>query len=201
LKTQSIYAKKLRNRLAAVVEKAGGIRALALRTGIGEDRIGAMLRASSVCRSDMLAILTEHTGYSAQWLLTGEEEPPSEPLTVQCIAAGAAHGPDAWIPDAEGHERKIVTIPKSAHLVQVRGDSLSPTVLDSQWVWVVDEEPQDGGIAVIEKPNGEILIKRVYFKDSTVSCASVNQAPEFRPIDLPRKGLRMRRVVGTWWYK
>lgn len=76
-----------------------------------------------------------------------------------------------------------------------------PTALDRQYVWVVDEEPKDGGLAVIERDGG-LLIKRVHFDGERVHCLSVNQDPRFKPIVINRKkeNVQLKRVVGTWWY-
>lgn len=182
----------------------GGITRLSEQTGIGTGRLSEYERFTEPS-AEKLAILVKALGCSALWLLTGDGEMFARegvaPATVEILATAAAADPNGWIPRAEGHERRTIKLPASAHLVQVSGDSMAPTAMHRQFVWVVDEPPKDGGLAVIEN-DGELMIKRVYFEDGgkEVTAMSVNQDPHFRPIKLHAKGLRLKRVVGTWWY-
>lgn len=102
---------------------------------------------------------------------------------------------------SDGEEIKREPLPRGLHRMVVSGDSMMPLAFDGQEIWVTEQRPQEGDVAVIETKAGEIYFKRVHFHGKDIHCLSINQDFRFKPLDLKESDIaRMRRVVGTWWY-
>ncbi len=85
--------------------------------------------------------------------------------------------------------------------VRVKGSSMAPLALDGQHVLCTDDRPEDGGLAVVELQDGELLFKRVYYEGKgAITLVGVNPDPhEDKPMRL-RLG-DVRRIRRVWGIK
>lgn len=119
---------------------------------------------------------------------------------VPVIATAGAAGAARVAFTDHGREERRMTLPSDAHLVQVTGDSMVPIAVSGQYVWVSNEAPASGDLALIELPDDEVLFKRVYYAGNAIQCISINQDPRYAPMTIHRKDVRrMRKVLGTWY--
>ena len=154
-------------------------------------------------RSTTLKRIVQGTGCRYEWLLTGkgemfgkEEGEMSEGLPVLAMAS-AADGQIQMVSEDDDHYRQRRKLPPRTHLVRVIGDSMMPVALNGQYVFVVPEPPDDGGLAVVEKKDGEVLFKRVHFQGKEVFCQSVNPDPKYRPVVLKKSQVRhFYKIIG-----
>jgi len=203
-----IFARKFSGRLRQLVEESGGMQEAATKVGISYHDLDSMVRRESIPQADRIDKICRGLGCSPAWLISGEgpmvPEVRAQAEGIPVLAtASAANGRVHAVSDGVERYDRLFRFPANVHMVLVSGDSMSPTALDGQQVFVLREDPEDGGLAVIEKKNGEVLFKRVYFDRKEdwrkVQCQSVNQDPKYRPITLKRSEVRhIYKIKGTW---
>ncbi len=175
----------LRQRLREVVDRAGGIRATAAKTGIPERTIANWLGGKAQPKADGLKDMGASLGVSVDWLLFGESQPATSgeagsdglsgyiPIPILSVEVSAGHGAlvegestlgTLALPRRLLRARQID--PNEAHIIYVRGDSMEPTLREGDVV-LVDrsgrlEIPRPEAIYVVRAGN-ELLIKRLVF--------------------------------------
>ncbi len=172
------------------------------RAGISRGRVDSIRRGRTP-GVDAIEAIARAAGVNLKWLVTGEGEMFETPVgtcEVPVIATAGAIGGERVAYAAEGREEGRLKLPSDAHLVRVTGDSMVPVVCHGQHVWVSNEPPRDGDLAVIEREDGEVLFKRVSFIGGQIVATPVNQDPHYKPEVLDRRSVRrMKRVLGAWY--
>lgn len=145
-----------------------------------------------------------------------------EPKQVQrfrspgsAAAIGAPDGPQGGFPDEHPGTWDEIVIPETTHFIQVRGDSMKPFVLDSQYVIVGPEYmpgytyPARRDIVVVQvqivderRSRSESIWEGVYCKrvqdgGDTWQFTSINPAGE--SFTVSKANCRMWPVLGTWF--
>lgn len=172
-------------------------------TGI-ERRLLSRYEKDVAPSAENVAKIVKATRCSAAWLLTGEgqmfQEEGTQPQRIPVVATASGAEPARVVFTDHGREERRMTLPSDAHLVQVAGDSMLPIAVSGQYVWVSNESPVNGDLALIELPDDEVLFRRVYYMDKAVQCVSINQDLKYPPMILRRKEIcRLRKVLGTWY--
>ncbi len=186
-----------------VGEAGASLAEFARLTGI-ERRLLARYEKDVAPSADNVAKIVKGTRCSAAWLLTGEgqmfQEEGTRPQRVPVVATASGAGAARVAFTDHGREERRMTLPSDAHLVQVTGDSMVPIAVSGQFVWVSNESPVNGDLALIELPDDEVLFKRVYLAGNMLQCISINQDPRYAPMMIHRKDVRrVRKVLGTWY--
>lgn len=123
------------------------------------------------------------------WLFTGEgtmfiENAAISKIPIYDIKASAGFGRngDFEHPPVKGFFELDTTLLEKykgrVRVVEVEGDSMSPTFLHGQYVVFVENLIQSDGIYIINK-NGSILIKRIQFKPSENKMIIISDNPNY----------------------
>lgn len=138
--------------------------------------------------------LCEKFNVSEQWLLSDEDEvpcqpaPPSVPIRPVPIVAKVPAG----YPDEACEIVKYEALPgapPNAKAMEVKGDSMSPTIKDGDYViWVDNIQCKHNDIVIIADEWGDIALKRMKVKEGQITFTSDN--PEYPPI-VPNEHFRL----------
>ena len=148
----------------------------------------------------------------------GRLKPPPPPATVRYLPFRASAGGGAAILyESDGVEMDLEALanhvlgvePKFVRLLEIKGDSMLPTLHDRDLVVFdisdpkANEDPQDGKIYVISH-HGELLAKRAKWQDDgdTLLWCSDNDDERFSPIEVSGDDFNrvwpLGRVVWMW---
>jgi len=154
--------------------------------------------------------IAETTGCSLSWLLVGIGDPfearhaaegaETYARTLPILATASAADYGCHVAYQDHSDLGELDLPESLHAIRVVGDSMLPLALEGQYVLVVDKEPAEGDLAVVDlRDEDEVLFKRVSFPIKTrVILTSVNPDPRYQvPRLVSRSEIRrMRRIWG-----
>lgn len=145
-------------------------RNVGISVGNFSDIINGKINPSSMALQKMAEVYS----VNLNWLLTGEgtmfiDNAAISRIPIYDIKASAGFGRngDFEHPPVKGFFELDTTLLEKykgrVRVVEVEGDSMSPTFLHGQFVVFVENLIQSDGIYIINK-NGSILIKRIQFK-------------------------------------
>ncbi len=122
------------------------------------------------------------------------------PFPVVSHASANPHGTIDWEPV----DHEYVEVPPHAQLVRVEDDSMSPTTLPGQFVWIDREAVIRNNDLVVAKVKGHpgFVFKRISHDKATdtVALSSVNQAVPLEPIIVRRDLVKeVYLVIGSWY--
>ncbi len=190
------------------------------KNGLSRTMVQNLLRGSEPKRSTLEAIISG-TGCDAEWLITGKGSRDSLRLKSHTFALppsgwivqGRAAADDSCgtrVPDGDEDNDPIIP-PDGLTCVEVTGDSMSPVVLDGQYV-MIDKGREgfatDGGIVVasIREPDADddryepltgTFVKRCYNGGNGIYYfASIN---EYSPFSAWQDHCRIWPVIGIWF--
>lgn len=186
----------------------------AKRFGVAETTL-ANWEAGASIRNDALAKLVG-MGADVLYILTGSQRPPSEPLQTQLAVdglpvVGSAAADDSGFERTEFFQEITETkeLPGGLKLVRVQGDSMSPVVIDGQWVMIdaESERPPHGGIVVaqIRERDGRLLdgyeyyCKRAFVEGDRITFLSVNVNIGSPPFIASLRNCRLWPVIGVYF--
>ncbi len=172
-----------RSRLTQVIQSFGSVVTLATAVGVSDNAIYKWLAGRGQPSVANLVALARAARVSVEWLATGEEGAHSG----QGIARAVEHGDFIFMPRnrirfssgregilrseqvvdsiafrAEWVKRVLHTESRDLILIEVDGDSMAPTVEDSDLILANLAEPrfrQDG--IYLLRPNGGLTVKRI----------------------------------------
>jgi len=170
-------------RIAQAIDAAGGIRPAMRATGISDTQLRRYVSGTSSPSADRLKRISDFTGLSVEWLMSGEglalSVEPSHPrvdkygdvVNVPYLSIRAAAGAGAVNHEVSRFE--IVPLPRQflrergarsdrVQFIRASGDSMSPTIEDGALVLVDLSQTRivDGGIYVVSLGD-EVRIKRL----------------------------------------
>ena len=165
------------------------------RAGLSDTSLRSYLKGAAVPGIDKAVAMAETAGVGLQWLVTGEGNMRDEDSTdddfvgIPFVDAEVSAGPGMLAMEEQVREvvafdrqwlrSKLGSNPSKLTLVTVSGDSMSPTLMDGDTIFVdrqVDELRD--GIYVFQM-NGDLLVKRLQkLPGSMVSVISDN--PKFQ---------------------
>ncbi|WP_337267096.1 XRE family transcriptional regulator [Oryzifoliimicrobium ureilyticus] len=95
--------------------------------------------------------------------------------------------------------------PEKVFLLRVKGDSMSPTLMDGDLVLVekISRDIQDGEIGVFSD-DGHLYIKRAFWQpDTSLSWVSDNEDPRFAPINIFGPDFDLKPTLGrvAWLWR
>jgi phage repressor protein C with HTH and peptisase S24 domain len=197
-----------RSRLTQVIQSFGSVVALATAVGVSDNAIYKWLAGRGQPSVGNLVALARAARVSVEWLATGAEAPAS----AQAGAHAIAHGDFIFMPRnrirfssgregilrseqvvdsiafrADWVKRVLHTEPRDLILIEVVGDSMAPTVEDSDLILANLAEPRfrqdgiyllrhDGGLEVKRiqrRPDGKLLVRSDNPKYESMIVASV----------------------------
>ncbi|MEL0621495.1 S24 family peptidase [Marinomonas arenicola] len=156
------------------------------------------------------------TGYSMDWILTGQGIPQTDKIQViqeaddychisqYSIEASAGQGAlveaeniDQHLAFKESWLRKSGINPANLIAIYARGDSMEPTIYSGDSL-VIDKTKNtvtsDGGVYVINY-DGELFVKRVQKQlNGLVAITSDNK--NYQPMTIPLEGLAKLKIIG-----
>lgn len=156
------------------------------------------------------------TGYSMDWILTGQGIPQTEKIQVvqedndychisqYSIEASAGQGAlveaeniDQHLAFKESWLRKSGINPANLIAIYARGDSMEPTIFSGDSLVIdktKDTVTSDGGVYVINY-DGELFVKRVQKQlDGLVAITSDNK--NYRDMTIPLQELSKLKIIG-----
>ena len=190
----TIVDSELRARLTQVIESFGSVVMVAKAVGVSDNAIYKWLAGRGQPSVTNLVALARAARVSIEWLATGEESKQS----AQAITRAVEHGDFIFMPRnrirfssgregilrsdqvvdsiafrAEWVKRRLSTESRDLLLIEVVGDSMAPTVEDSDLILANLAEPRfqqdgiyllrhDGGLTVKRiqrRPDGKLLVR------------------------------------------
>lgn len=155
---------------------------LSNRTGISKGRISHWLKGDNIPGKNLL-VVSNVLGVSPAWLLSGEEPIPfSKPSNKIVILGSVAAGiPITEQPDIIG---TVYTEDNTRDLyaLRIKGDSMSPRIMDGDLVIVHSQPDADDGELVVARIDGDVTCKVLKKNRHSVSLISFNAA--YAPIVL-----------------
>ncbi|MBN8900202.1 MAG: helix-turn-helix transcriptional regulator, partial [Rhodospirillales bacterium] len=204
-------------RLAALVDEAGGQAAFAGKAGISQSGLNRILQGGQPTLETLIAIASA-SGLGLEQLVTGGiNQPPTAVSGVAAVLAGdvfelvprydvtASAGSGAVaLTEIVSEEmafrrdwlKEIGVSPQSAKLLSATGDSMEPLIPDGALMLIDSSirEVRNGCIYVIVK-DGDLLVKRVHRKiDGSISLISEN--PRYDPEVISADFLDKLHIVG-----
>lgn len=190
-----------RQRLTRILQGFGSVAELARAVGVSDNAIYKWMSGRGQPSVANLVALARSGQVSVEWLATGHEPPES-----QCVARQSARRDeyvfvpryDVRVPTARGGAIKsqqivdslafkadwvrsrLATDPRNLLLIEAAGDSMSPTLEDSDLLLVDLGEPRfkHDGIYVL-RHNGSLVVKRLQRRlDGKLTIKSDNPAYE-----------------------
>lgn len=126
-------------------------------------------------------------GCDIEWLMTGKSNDDFVPREIELAAIPVFDyiraGTKTMILRDEPTEKYYIekTTDNTRYGIIVRGDSMSPTVLEGNIVIATKIiEPRNGDLCVVEFEDGEKVLRRVYFHDH--SCTLTSDNPHYPPV-------------------
>lgn len=189
------------------------------RCGLPDSTLRKYLKGSQPT-ADRLALISDCTGVSVAWLVTGVGEPfPSQSSSVDVeeglvrlplydISAGAGEG--LWIEESDGSEmiafreswlrQKFRTSAQGLHLIYVRGESMEPTLRSGDIVLLDTKATEvNEGIYVL-RIDSALFVKRLHLLPGRqLQVSSDNPAYESFVIDLSNPPDDFAVIGRTLW--
>jgi len=190
-----LETREIRDRIAMILEKFTSVGELASRIGVSDNAIYKWLSNRGQPGIANLIALAQAAGVSVEWLATGKERRAGEPPSVP-----DAHSADYVFPPrrrTRGHRgrtgflcseqvvdylalkaqwvrTRLNTDPRNLLLLETEGDSMMPTLGDSDLVLVDIGEPRfkRDGVYVL-RHHGDLSVKRLQRRPDgrlTVKC-------------------------------
>ena len=180
----------LGERLKKAREYAGlSQEALAKKLKIGKRTLIDYEKGASEPKVSIVKNIAEICNVNTNWLLTGEgemfrkKEDSVEFVNMTAVPVLNAEAP-AGFPALPPEEDEIIdyiyvpNAPKNAYAVKVRGNSMSPTIKDGDYViFVPNAEIKNGDIVIVRNEWNEVILKRYRTKNGEVYLTSDN--PEY----------------------
>jgi SOS-response transcriptional repressor LexA len=197
-----------RSRLTQVIHSFGSVVALATAVGVSDNAIYKWLAGRGQPSVANLVALARAARVSVEWLATGAEAPRGAAASAQAVG----HGDFIFMPRnrmrfssgregllrsdqvvdsialrAEWVKRVLKAEPRDLILIEVAGDSMAPTVEDSDLILANLAEPRfhqdgiyllryDGGLTVKRiqrRPDGKLLVRSDNPKYQAIVAANV----------------------------
>ena len=158
--------------------------------GISVGNISDIMNAKINPSSQSLQKMAEVYHINLNWLLTGDGEmfiktadaPTKIPIYDIKASAGFGKDGDFAFPPVKGYFELDSTLLSKykgrVRVIEVEGDSMSPTFIHGQYVVFVENLIQSDGIYIINK-NGAILIKRIQFKPAENKMIIISDNPNY----------------------
>lgn len=197
-------------------DKRMNIKEFASFLGVSERTIQNYIAGISLPNGRFLADLSEKTGASATWLLTGGgpkyfadhqnmrlDASDFVPIPRYAVEASAGHG--ALVHDEEGSRyyafnRKFLErrglAPNNLAVISVKGDSMEPDLHDGDLILLdmAQTEPQDSRIYAV-RYNADLFVKRVMeLPGNRIQLLSTN--PNYPPITVDSADLDGIQIIG-----
>lgn len=193
--------------------KSLSLREISKITGISQGALSDIENSKNQPAAKTIEAIVRNTDINPYWLLTGESEmfvkkeeekkclSENEFVFIPLIEGDVAAGPNgrilfeypsdllpfkrSWIESKFGKDPEHH---KALILVQVQGNSMSPTINPGEVVLVDtwDDERiniRNGKIYLVRMQDGGLTIKRVVLSNGTIVCISDN--PVYNPFDIP----------------
>ena len=158
---------------------------------IQESAIRFWLAGTNQPKGKNLMKLAEYFNVSPEWLQTGHGGPGEfRPVKQIPVLGKVPAGFPEEIPNDEILEYlNLPDAPKGAYALQVKGDSMSPTIQEGDYVLFVNNgDIRPGDVVIALNEWGDTMIKRLRMKDGKKVLASDN--PKYAAI-IPNKGYRI----------
>jgi phage repressor protein C with HTH and peptisase S24 domain len=167
------------------------IRAFSKISGLPASTLNGYINNLTYPSLDRLALIAKASGYSIEWLASGEiPDSRMVPVYQYDLTVSAGNGsfsehenPVAKFEFSEDWLRSQSLFNKTLSIVQVTGDSMEPTLFDGDLILIRHNEVSDG-VCVI-RINGLVMVKRVQhnFLDNSYEISSDN--PHYKPRIIP----------------
>jgi SOS-response transcriptional repressor LexA len=158
--------------------------AKAIHREMPEISVEEMLEGSETPRVMDRGGLTGTHGATPDVKLAGKTKSRNVPV-ISWAAAGSLATIDA-LDEGYAHDGITSNVPGRAFAVEVRGDSMLPTIQEGDQIVVrADIEPRPGQIVLVRTIHGDVLCKRFQTRDGgkLVVLSSVNQS--YLPYEIP----------------
>ena len=208
----------LGERIRQAAQKIGGLDYLAPGLpGVARRTLSDWANDKTEPKASSLKEISELTGVTVQWLITGEEQEAKPPVSSSSFAflpfyedVEAAAGSGAAVISDAAHSvigfardllRESGASPQTCTVIRAVGDSMSPTIPDGALL-VVDHSQREivanGSIMVIGVDD-DLLVKRIRRRfDGSVELISDNSI--YAPETLGPAALQQLRVIGRVVY-
>ncbi|NOZ67971.1 MAG: helix-turn-helix domain-containing protein [Deferribacteres bacterium] len=174
--------------------------------GIHKNRLSDYRLGKTRIPEEIVRLICLKYGIDEHWLKTGEGDmfqksgipgafslTESIPVLGRVPAGFPEHIPESDIIDYIN----IPEVPKGAYALIVKGDSMSPTFRDGDYViFRPNEEIRSGDIVIVNNEWGESMIKRYREKDGEKFLVSDN--PEYPTLKPNRHYQIMGKVIKGW---
>jgi SOS-response transcriptional repressor LexA len=217
----STNASNLAERMQLAVDQAGGISVVSAASGIALSTLDRYIRGGSEPPASRLVEFSKACGLSVEWLLFGGEmsskirgsdlnnESKGGITLIPFLSVQGSAGYGVFnetievldnIPFSTLLLKRYGVIPKNAHAITARGDSMIPTIIDGQMLLI------DTGMKRVQRDaiyaltiNGDILIKRIQMgSDGRLTLRSDN--PNYEPEVLSADDAERLKIEGrVFW--
>ncbi|MEJ5227226.1 XRE family transcriptional regulator [Thermodesulfovibrio sp.] len=177
---------------------------LAKRLNIAYQTLNKYEKGHRIPDSEILRRIAIETNCNPTWLLTGEGEmfqnpPVPEALPVQTVPVLGKV--PAGFPEHVAEEVvdyiALPNVPPNSYALIVKGDSMSPTIKDGDYILFVPiTDIKNGDVVVVLNEWGETILKRFRKKDNEVFLTSDN--PEY-PVIKPNEHYKIVGKVTKIW--
>ena len=196
----------------AIGEEA--VYAFGRRAGLSDTSLRSYLKGAAVPGIDKAIAMAETAGVGLQWLVTGEGEMRSgegeetDFVGIPLVDAEVSAGPGILVGEENVREvmafdrqwlrSKLGSNPTHLTLVTVNGDSMAPTLVDGDTIFVDGQvsELRDG--IYVFQMNGDLLVKRLQkLPGSLVSVISDNPKFQSFTVDMNDSADRLS-IIGRY---
>ncbi len=198
-------ANNLGDRIKIARNKAGFTqRELAKKLGIAYPTLNKYERGHRIPDAVLLSQMANILGCDPGWLLAGEgEKLERQPLT-EAIAITQIPILGKISSDFPEHVSEEITeyislpdVPEGAYALVIKGESMSPTIRDGDYViFMPIEDIRNGEMIVVNNEWGETILRRYRKKNGEVFLVSDN--PEYPIFKLTEKYKIMGKVIVVW---
>ncbi len=198
-------ADNLGERIKLVRVKAGLTQAeLAKKLGITYPTVNKYERGHRIPDAALLSHMAKLFTCDPGWLLTGETAlhvMASVPKAISVVQIPLISKVPDDFPERVSEEIagyiSLPNIPQGAYSIIVRGDNMSPSIRDGDYViFVPDEDIKNGDIIVVNDEWGESILRRYRRKKSKSLLVSDN--PEYQAGALNKNHKIIGRVIAVW---
>jgi repressor LexA len=151
--------------------------------GLSNGYFSAIRRYNSMPSADKLNTIAQYFGVSRDYLLGKEEKTESVGVMIPLLGRVAAGVPISAVENIIGQEEisRSMAITGEFFALRIKGDSMSPYIMDGDIVVVRQQNDAESGDVVIALVNGnDGVCKRFKRIDGGIMLTSVN--PQYDPI-------------------